>query len=187
MRLILRMREKGGVNADFTHARSRVSVSRSDSLPGHLTSDRSLVSRQSCTHDALVIPLLCNLPSVRAIPRSLRYLRSPRSLRSLRSPRSFRSLRSPRSLGSLRSLRSLRSHRLRSLRSQYAQPHIAQAQIAQVSQIAQAQAQIAQVSQKAQAQIAQVTGEQLLPSGNVAYQSQSSHACFLASEGLCCH
>ena len=120
------MREKGGVTADFTHARSRVSVSRSDSLPGHLTSDLSLVSRQSCTHDALVIPLLCNLPSVRAIPRSLRSLRSPRSLRSLRSPRSLRflrSVRSPRSFRSLRSprslwsRRSLRSHRLRSLRS----------------------------------------------------------------------
>ena len=35
------------------------------SLPVHLTSDRS------CTHDALVfLLLLCNLPSVQAIPQS---------------------------------------------------------------------------------------------------------------------
>ena len=41
------------------------------SLPVHLTSDLSLVSRRSCTHDALVfLLLLCNLPSVQAIPQS---------------------------------------------------------------------------------------------------------------------
>ena len=41
------------------------------SLPVHLTSDLSLVSRRSCTHDAFVfLLLLCNLPSVRAIPES---------------------------------------------------------------------------------------------------------------------
>ena len=38
-------------------------------MPVHLTSDLSLVYRRSCTHDALIFfLLLCNLPSVRAIP-----------------------------------------------------------------------------------------------------------------------
>ena len=57
MQLVLRMREKGGVTVDFTH------------LTGHLTSDLSLVSRGSCTHDALVLLLHRDLPSPRAIPR----------------------------------------------------------------------------------------------------------------------
>ena len=67
MQLILRMREKGGVTIDFTYARSRVQQSRSNRW---LYGDEAM-QLHGCTHDALIfLLLLCNLPSVRAIPES---------------------------------------------------------------------------------------------------------------------